>query len=118
MTLLPRLALCLILAALPIAAAAQESRVDRVIAQLQAEGYEVTEVRRSWLGRIVITALDGTDLREVVLNRASGEILRDRVFSQRGGSAPAPGRPDRERPPRDGPEKDGPEKDGSGGGRP
>lgn len=131
MSHLLRLCLFLVLIALPLSAQAQTGRVDRVIAQLQSEGYEVTEVRRSWLGRIVITALDGTDLREVVLNRSSGEILRDRVFAQQGRpnrdgpapGAPPPGKgppakdpPGKDKPGKDGPGKDKPSKDRPGGG--
>ncbi len=61
-------------------AQAQESVADDVIARIEAEGYSVDEVKRSWLGRIVITASDHDELREVVLNRTSGEILRDQRF--------------------------------------
>ncbi|MEP5759438.1 MAG: hypothetical protein ABJ327_09110, partial [Litoreibacter sp.] len=59
---------------------AQTSVADDVVTQLQADGYTVTDVRKSWLGRIVVTANSDTNLREVVLNRTSGEILRDQVF--------------------------------------
>ena len=47
---------------------------DEVIAELVEEGYTV-------LGRVIITAENGEDLREVVLNRASGDVMRDRVFA-------------------------------------
>ena len=59
---------------------AQVPVADDVIARIEADGFTVIEVKRSWLGRIVITASDSTDLREVVLNRKSGEILRDQRF--------------------------------------
>lgn len=54
---------------------------EEVIAELVEEGYTVTQVRRSWLGRVIITAENGEDLREVVLNRASGDVMRDRIFA-------------------------------------
>lgn len=59
---------------------AQVSVAEDIIARIEAEGYTVTNVTRSWFGRIVITANNNTDLREVVLNRTSGEILRDQRF--------------------------------------
>lgn len=81
---------------------AQISVADDVIARIEADGYTVTDVTRSWFGRIVITAKNNTDLREVVLNRTSGEILRDQIFPNENGignqSRPQkddPGRPDR-----------------------
>lgn len=49
---------------------------------LQGEGYKVSVVRRTWLGRILIVAKKGPILREVVLNRRSGAILNDQIFHQ------------------------------------
>lgn len=54
-----------------------------VVSRLQTEGYSVTEVSRTWLGRILITATTPGHLREIVLNRTTGEVLRDRVFPLR-----------------------------------
>lgn len=73
-------------------ALAQVSVADDVIARIEQEGYTVVDVRRSWLGRIVITASDQDDLREIVLNRTSGEVLRDQRFpgEARGAEHPAP----------------------------
>ena len=97
---------------------------EGVISQLAEEGYTVTDVRRSWLGRVIITAESGDDLREVVLNRSSGEVMRDRVFMGAGegreaqDARPRPegerARPERENRP------DKPEREGGGGtgGRP
>ncbi|MEP5761071.1 MAG: hypothetical protein ABJ327_17500 [Litoreibacter sp.] len=75
------------------AAIAQVSVADGVVAQLQTNGYTVTEVRRSWLGRIVITAKSGEGLREIVLNRTSGEILRDQTFPNESGPKDGPANP-------------------------
>lgn len=50
--------------------------LDRVV----AEGYEVYDVTRTWLGRVLITAKNKTFLREIVLNRTTGEVLRDKLF--------------------------------------
>lgn len=73
-------------------AQAQVSVADGVIARIEAEGFTVDEVKRSWLGRIIITASDQNELREVVLNRTSGEVLRDQRFSKEthGDERPAP----------------------------
>jgi hypothetical protein len=72
---------------------AQSPVAEDVITRIEAEGYTVTEVTRSWLGRIVITASSKTDLREVVLNRTSGEILRDQRFPNDPHSVGAPASP-------------------------
>lgn len=53
---------------------------DRIIEQLKAEGYVSFETERTWLGRIRIEAGKDNLEREIVLNRSSGEILRDYTF--------------------------------------
>ena len=50
---------------------------DSVVRQLQAQGYTSIEVSRTWLGRVQIEAKRGAEEREIVLNRKTGEILRD-----------------------------------------
>jgi hypothetical protein len=47
------------------------------VAQLQADGYEDIEVGRTWLGRIRIVAEKDEIEREIILNRGTGEVLRD-----------------------------------------
>lgn len=76
---------------------AQVAVAQDIIARIEAEGYTVTEVKRSWLGRIVITAYSKTDLREVVLNRTSGEVLRDQRFPSDTRSKDAPASPPSEK---------------------
>lgn len=83
-------------------AAAQVTAPASVIAGIEADGYVITDIARSWLGRIVITARNDAGLREVVLNRTSGEVLRDHKFpSERAGPPEAgtsrPGGPDKGR---------------------
>lgn len=51
--------------------------LERVMAQLSQQGFEVTEMETTWLGRIKIEATNGSTKREIVFNRSSGEILRD-----------------------------------------
>jgi len=78
---------------------AQGSTVDDVvkdvIEQIKDDGYTIVEVGRSWFGRIVITANNIVDLREIVLDRKSGEVLRDQRFPIR----KIPGRPTTPTPP-------------------
>ncbi len=62
-------------------ALAQTDVTAPAVQMLQGEGYKVSEVRRTWLGRILIVAKKGQILREVVLNRRSGAILNDQVFN-------------------------------------
>jgi hypothetical protein len=47
------------------------------IAELQATGYSDIEQGRTWLGRIRITAERGDVEREIILDRTTGEVLRD-----------------------------------------
>ena len=51
--------------------------LERVMAQLTAQGFEVVEMERTWLGRIKLEATNGSIRREIVFDRTSGEILRD-----------------------------------------
>jgi hypothetical protein len=55
------------------------------VAQLRAEGYEDIEVGRTWLGRIRIVAEKDEIEREIILNRATGEVLRDFSRAEDGG---------------------------------
>ncbi len=50
---------------------------DRVVALLRAQGFEVIQMDRTWLGRIWILAESKDVRREIVFNPATGEILRD-----------------------------------------
>ncbi len=54
--------------------------VTPLLERLEAEGFTIVEIKRTWLGRILILSSNGEYLRETVLNRRSGEILRDRRF--------------------------------------
>ena len=51
----------------------------RIIRELAAIGYRVTEVRRSFLGRIRIIAENAEFRREIVISSSTGEIKRDTV---------------------------------------
>ena len=54
---------------------------DEVFAALQAQGFIVTEVGRTFLGRIQITAVSEVGTREIVIHQRTGEILRDVMIS-------------------------------------
>ena len=54
---------------------------DLVTAALRDQGFEVTLVHWTWLGRIRIIAVSDDIRREIVINPNTGEILRD--YSQR-----------------------------------
>ena len=54
---------------------------DLVTAALREQGFEVTLVHWTWLGRIRIIAVSDDIRREIVINPNTGEILRD--YSQR-----------------------------------
>lgn len=57
--------------------------VDDIVAGLRAEGYEVREVTRTWLGRIRVEAINDRYQREIVFDRVTGEILRDYLSKRR-----------------------------------
>jgi hypothetical protein len=48
-----------------------------VVTSLKAEGYEITDVSKTWLGRIKIVATSKANLREVIVSRTTGEVLSD-----------------------------------------
>ncbi len=51
--------------------------VDRVTEALVTLGYSIDSVSRTWLGRIRIEASKGSVSRELIVNRVTGEVLRD-----------------------------------------
>lgn len=66
--------LLILCAAAPVRAATIE---ERIAAELQAQGYEILETNRTWLGRLRIVAENDDIRREIVFNPGTGEILRD-----------------------------------------
>ncbi|MEL6644794.1 MAG: hypothetical protein AAFQ79_12740 [Pseudomonadota bacterium] len=63
-------------------APAQQTGPQDVIWLLRSEGYEITDVGRTWLGRIRIEATNGANDREVIISRSTGEIRYDQVYSK------------------------------------
>lgn len=57
--------------------------IDDMIAQLRSQGYTQFQVGRTFFGRIRIDALSKTGAREVIMNRYTGEILRDADMTAR-----------------------------------
>jgi len=71
------------LAASPMTSAQADTAstpLARAVERVEAEGYVVVDSYRSWLGRLVIVSARDGVLRELVLNRATGAILSDRLF--------------------------------------
>lgn len=68
-------------------ALAQDDRITRgVLRQLERQGFEVVEVRRTLLGRVRILAHRGGDTRELVFDPRNGAIMRD--YLSGGGDGP------------------------------
>lgn len=61
---------------------AQNSGTEDVVWLLRSEGYEITEISRTLLGRIRIAATNGTFDREVIISRSTGEIRYDGVSAK------------------------------------
>ncbi|MDJ0824474.1 MAG: hypothetical protein QNJ16_03110 [Rhodobacter sp.] len=68
------LATALCLSALPALAADVSSAW---VEQLKLDGYERISIGRTWLGRTRIVAEKGEIEREIIINRRTGEVLRD-----------------------------------------
>jgi hypothetical protein len=69
------LALVPVLVAAGMPAAADQA--DDIAAALRAEGYDDIRIERTLLGRIRITGETAERRREIVIDRGTGEILRD-----------------------------------------
>lgn len=65
------------LALLPAGPALAQDVVAGIVRQLEQRGYRDIAVSRTWLGRVRILAQGPRGLREIILNPATGEILRD-----------------------------------------
>lgn len=77
-----------VLTALSLGPAYAQSYELDITAQLREQGYKNITLSHTWLGRTRIVALLGSDLREIVLDPHTGEILRDlsRTMMAGGGS--------------------------------
>ena len=93
--MLKRLLFCLLLM-LAGPAMGQSSIENSIVSQLRGQGYSNIEVNRTLLGRIRFVADRGNERREIVVNPATGVLMRDYTFRIPSG-APAPVVQDRER---------------------
>lgn len=68
-----------VLAIGPSSAVAETERspVESRIVELQKQGFAVSRVQRTFLGRIRIMSTKGDIARELVIDRHTGEVLRD-----------------------------------------
>lgn len=51
--------------------------VKDVIEKLKAAGFTYIEIKRTFLGRVQIIAYSATEIREIILNGTTNEVLRD-----------------------------------------
>lgn len=58
----------------------QISYVD-VIANLEGTGYQIVDMRSTFLGRIKLRARNAIHMREIVVSRSTGEILSDVIIA-------------------------------------
>jgi hypothetical protein len=58
---------------------ADRQSVLEMVAELTAAGFTYIEIHRTFLGRARLVAYSATEVREVILNPTTGEILRDLV---------------------------------------
>ena len=62
-------------------------RSDDIVRELKRKGYRVTEVGRTFLGRVRILATKDGGRREIIVNPVTGEILRDLWIARGEGGA-------------------------------
>lgn len=57
---------------------------DRIVRQLESQGFSKIETEQTWLGRTRIVAEGSDGQREIIVNPNTGEILRDLWLTQGG----------------------------------
>lgn len=57
---------------------------DRIVRQLERQGFSKIETEQTWLGRTRILAEGSDGQREIIVNPNTGEILRDLWLTQGG----------------------------------
>lgn len=70
----------LIAAAVAAGPSAAAPTQERIIRELEAQGFTRIQIHQTWLGRTRILATSQDARREIVLNPSSGVILRDYWF--------------------------------------
>ena len=56
---------------------ANSQSVKYLIEDLKAEGFTYFEVKRTFLGRVRIVAMSAFEIREIIMNATTNEVLRD-----------------------------------------
>ena len=56
---------------------ANSQSVKELIEDLKAEGFTYFEVKRTFLGRVRIVAISAFEIREIIMNATTSEVLRD-----------------------------------------
>ena len=74
--MIKRSIICIALAGTPFEAAAQSVQ-DHIVRQLREQGFRITEIAPTWLGRVRIVSTRNGLERELVFVPNTGEILRD-----------------------------------------
>lgn len=59
-----------------------QERYLKIILALGEDGYTVVDVRQTFLNRVLIRAENQHHLRETVVSRASGQVLRDVIIEE------------------------------------
>lgn len=72
-----------LLSAVLVAGPGAAEPLDDIVASLRAEGFEVRQVTRTWLGRIRVEAVNDRYQREIVFDRVTGEVMRDYLSRRR-----------------------------------
>ncbi len=60
----------------------QRNAYIQTINMLDADGYRITRVDRTFLNRIMVQATKGQIRREIVISQATGMVLRDVIFGE------------------------------------
>lgn len=64
--------------------ALSETLEDKVVRALRRQGYRDIKTNRTFLGRLRVIAKKGERRREIILNRQTGEVLRDVIVGRSG----------------------------------
>lgn len=77
----------LVVGAMSAAPAMADVYSERIVQQLEAQGFRSISTERTWLGRTRITAEGRDGQREIIVNPNTGEILRDLLLTGNGGGS-------------------------------